>query len=142
MESLFMALLECGSMDFSILDNVVYDLGEIADELIAEGVKPTLNAIMDMVFLKGKCELEDAIKDAIKYREEQKECIINDGGGAEYHRLQNEIDELEMVNPDVDMRWSFNFLDTSCWFSGNEEIYRKYIPEAIRNIEENMGFEF
>lgn len=33
-------------------------------------------------------------------------------------------------------------LETSCYFSNNEEIYRKYIPEAIGNIEDNMGFEF
>ncbi len=34
-----MALLECGSLDLQILDDVGYDLGEIVEELQAEGIK-------------------------------------------------------------------------------------------------------
>ena len=42
MKDLLMVLLECGSMDLEILDDVGYNLGEIAEKLIIKGIKPTL----------------------------------------------------------------------------------------------------
>ena len=84
-----------------------------------------------------------AVEDAIQERKDQQaETDDTKEGETEYDRLQDEIDELESLNPEEDMDWFCNCLDTSCWFSNNEEIYRKYIPEAISNIEDNMGFEF
>ena len=53
-ESLLCSVLDCGILDLSILDDVGYDLGEIYDELIAEGIRPTLNLITGEIFEKGK----------------------------------------------------------------------------------------
>ncbi len=143
MEEILMVLLECGSLDLHILKDVGYDLGEIVEDLQAEGIKPTLNVITGEIFRKGQSELVDAVNDAIKERKEQQlESDDTDEGEAEYDRLQEEVDELGCLNPEEDMDWYCNCLDTSCWFGNNEEIYRKYIPEAISNIENNMGFEF
>lgn len=143
MEEILMVLLECGSLDLRILEGVGYDLGDIVEELSADGIKPTLNAITDEIFRRGQCELVASVEDAIEERKDQQaETDDSEEGEAEYERLQEEIDELESLNPEEDMEWFCNCLDTSCWFSSNEEIYRKYIPEAIRNIEDNMGFEF
>lgn len=143
MEDILMVLLECGSLDLGILDDVGYDLGDIVEELITDGIKPTLNAITDEIFRRGQCELVEAVEDAIKEREDQQaDTDDTEEGEAEYDRLQEEIDELECLNPEEDMEWFCSCLDTSCWFSDNEEIYRKYIPEAISGIEDNMGFEF
>ena len=143
MEDILMVLLECGSLDLRILDDVGYDLGDIVEELSADGIKPTLNAITDEIFRRGQCELVAAVEDAIQERKDQQaETDDTKEGETEYDRLQDEIDELESLNPEEDMDWFCNCLDTSCWFSNNEEIYRKYIPEAISNIEDNMGFEF
>lgn len=143
MEDILMVLLECGSLDLQILEGVGYDLGDIVEELSADGIKPTLNAITDEIFRRGQCELVAAVEDAIQERKDQQaETDDTKEGETEYDRLQDEIDELESLNPEEDMDWSCNCLDTSCWFSNNEEIYRKYIPEAISNIEDNMGFEF
>lgn len=143
MEDISMVLLECGSLDLQILEGVGYDLGDIVEELSADGIKPTLNAITDEIFRRGQCELVAAVEDAIQERKDQQaETDDTKEGETEYDRLQDEIDELESLNPEEDMDWFCNCLDTSCWFSNNEEIYRKYIPEAISNIEDNMGFEF
>lgn len=143
MEDILMVLLECGSLDLRILDDVGYDLGDIVEELSADGIKPTLNAITDEIFRRGQCELVAAVEDAIEERKDQQDDTDDTGEGeAEYDRLQEEIDELESLSPEEDMEWFCNCLDTSCWFNNNEEIYRKYIPEAISNIEDNMGFEF
>lgn len=143
MEDILMVLLECGSLDLQILEGVGYDLGDIVEELSADGIKPTLNVITDEIFRRGQCELVAAVEDAIQERKDQQaETDDTKEGETEYDRLQDEIDELESLNPEEDMDWFCNCLDTSCWFSNNEEIYRKYIPEAISNIEDNMGFEF
>ncbi len=143
MEDILMVLLECGSLGLQILEGVGYDLGDIVEELSADGIKPTLNAIADEIFRRGQCELVAAVEDAIQERKDQQaETDDTKEGETEYDRLQDEIDELESLNPEEDMDWFCNCLDTSCWFSNNEEIYRKYIPEAISNIEDNMGFEF
>ncbi|NBH97229.1 hypothetical protein D7Y41_02280 [Anaerotruncus sp. 1XD22-93] len=140
MEDILLVLLECGSLDLRILDDVGYDLGEIVEELQTDGIKPTLNIITGEIFRKGQLELTGAVRDAIDERKNQKDNM--EEGEAEYDRLQEEIDELESLNPWEDMSWYCNCIDTSCWFSNNEEIYRKYIPDATSNIEDNMGFEF
>lgn len=143
MEDLLMALLECGSMDLSIIEDVGYDLGEIAEELKSEGLKISLNAITDMIFLKGQSELMEAVEDAIHDMEDQQTDLgDSEEDEEEYDRLQEEIDELESLEPDEDVAWYCNCIDTSIWFSNNEEIYRKYLADAIGDIEDNMGFEF
>lgn len=143
MEELLMVLLECDSLDLSVLDDVGYDLGEIAEELIAEGLKPTLNMIIGEIFRKGQLELEDAVEDKIQEKKQEQDDLPDDEDyEEEYDRLQEEIDELESLSPEEDMDWFCNCLDTSCRFSNNEEIYRKYLADEIKDIEDNMGFAF
>lgn len=55
---------------------------------------------------------------------------------------QDMIDELESCDPEEDVEWFCNCLDTSVWFRSNEDIYRKYLEDEISDIEDNMGFEF
>lgn len=57
-DGLLFVLLDCGSLDISILDDVGYDLGDIAVELQEEGVNVTLNNITDAIFRKGQDELK------------------------------------------------------------------------------------
>ena len=115
MEDILMVLLECGSLDLRILDDVGYDLGEIVEELQANGIKPTLNVITGEIFWKGQRELTEAVEDAIQERKDQQaETDDTEEGEAEYDRLQEEIDELESLDPEEDMDWFCNCLDTSC----------------------------
>lgn len=66
LDGLLFVLLDCGSLDISILDDVGYDLGDIAVELQEEGVKVTLNNITDAIFRKGQDELKDTLEDKIR----------------------------------------------------------------------------
>lgn len=105
-----------------------------------EGVKVTLNNITDAIFRKGQDELKDTLEDKISELEDERdEC---EEGSDEYEELQEQIDELECCDPEEDVEWFCNCLDTSIWFRDNEEIYRKYLEDEISDIEENMGFEF
>lgn len=143
MEELLTALLECGSSDLYILEDVGYDLGEIVEKLQEEGTKPTLNNITDEIFMNGLFELIEHVNDAVEERKVRQDDTDNTAEGeAEYDRLQEEIDELESLDPEKDMKWFCNCLDTSCWLSDNEEIYRKYLSDEISRIEDNMGFGF
>ena len=72
----------------------------------------------------------------------QYETDNTEEGKMEHESLQEEIDVLESLDPDKDMNWYCNWLDTSCWLSGNEAIYWEYLEEEIISIEDNMGFTF
>lgn len=140
MEDLLCVFLECGSLDLSILEDVGYDLGEIVEELQFEGIKPTLNAITDMIFLKGQREIAEKLEELIALMEEELEDAEEDS--EEYEDLENALSELEDLNPEEDIDWFCNCLDTSIWFSDNEEIYRKYLEDVIEDVENDMGFSF
>lgn len=140
LDSLLFVLLDCGSLDISILDDVGYDLGDIAVELQEEGVKVTLNNITDAIFRKGQKELEDALENKISELEDERDDCEEDS--EEYDELQEQIDELESCDPEEDVIWFCNCLDTSINFAENEDIYRKYLEDEISDIEDNMGFEF
>lgn len=139
-DSLLLVLLDCGSLDISILDDVGYDLGDIALELQEEGVKVTLNSITDAIFRKGQDELKDALEGKISELADERDNCEEDS--EEYDDLQEQIDKLESCDPEEDVEWFCNCIDTSIWFRYNEDIYRKYLENEISDIEDNMGFEF
>lgn len=70
-EILLCSFLECGTLDLSILDDVEYDLGEIVEDLQAEGIKPTLNVITSKIFYKGQDELREKLSEKILELEEE-----------------------------------------------------------------------
>lgn len=141
-DSLLMSLLECGILDLSILDDVGYDLGDIADELIGEGIKPTLNAITGEIFRKGQEELREKLKDAIEDVKQGMEEAEDEEDAEEYEKLKEKLEALESLDPEEDIDWFCNCLDTSIWFRENEEIYREYLSNEISDVEDNMGFAF
>ena len=120
-------VLECGTADLSILDDIGYDLGEIIEEMLFEDIKPTLNNITSEVFEKGVSELEDLVK-----------ARIEDLEGNDKETLA----ALQSLEPRADINWYCNCLDTHIFFTSHEEIYREYLPKEIAQVEENMGFSF
>lgn len=140
LESLLCSMLDCGSLDLSILEDTEYDLGDIVEELQAEGVKPTLNQITAEIFRKGQQELTEKLEDAIENLKLEMEEY--DENTEAYEELQKKLDDFDSLDPEEDIDWFCNCLDTSVWFSNNEEIYRKYLADEIENVENNMGFEF
>lgn len=139
-ESLLCSLLDCGCLDLDILDDVGYDLGEIADDLMERGIKPTLNAITEEIFYKGQQSLSEKLQEKLEEMAQERDKY--DGDSEEYDTLQEQIDELECCDPYIDVDWFCNCLDTSIWFTDNEEIYRKYLSDEISEIEDDMGFDF
>ena len=90
--------------------------------------------------------LEAAVKKKLQERKQEQEAILEgigyEGCAEGYNQLQEEIAKLESLNPENDMKWFCNYLDTSCWFSNNEDIYQEYLADEIKAIENNMGFNF
>lgn len=136
-----MAFLQCGTLDFSVLDDIGYDLEDIVDELLDDGIKPTLNAITDMVFRKGVAEMSEYVSQMLEETEVWMDTIVSNES-REYEDCKKQLEELKLLNPDKDIEWYCNCLDTSVWFAKNSDIYREYLPEAVEAVEGNMGFNF
>ena len=133
------AFLECGTDDLSILDDVEYDVGKIIENLYAEGVRPSLNAITSTVFRMGKEEMAALLAEEI--RNAQDELDAN----PDYDKtvaLNELLFALGQLNPNDDIDWHCNCLDTNVYFVRNEELYRIYLPDAIETVEAHMGFSF
>ena len=135
-ESLLCSLLDCGYMDLDILEDVGYDLGKIASDLVDEGIKPTLNAITDMIFRKGVEDLKEKIHDRLRELDDVPDEI------ASAEEVEEKRAKLESLDPDEDIEWFCNCLDTSIYFVKNNEIYQKYLEPELTDIESDMGFDF
>lgn len=122
------AILECGTDDLCVLDDIEYDLGDIVDGLLAEGIKPTLNAITGKVFRKGVEELTQLISDRL--------CEPGEDDSEEA------LSAIRSLSPEKDIGWFCNCLDTHIYFQENERIYREHLADEISQVEESMGFSF
>lgn len=146
MEELLCVLLGCCRGDLLVLKNVGYNLGEIAEQLKMEGLQPSLNMVTDEIFWKGQSELAEAVEKKLQEKLQELENLLDEMDYArcaeQFNQLQEEIEKLESLNPENDMDWFCNYLDTSCWFSNNEDIYQEYLAAEIKAIENNMGFNF
>lgn len=126
--AVLMAVLECGTGYLSVLDDIGYDLVGIVEELLEEGIKPTLNAITGEVFRKGVEELKQCISDRL--------CNPSEDDSEEV------LDAIRSLNPERDIDWFCNCMDTHIYFQENEAIYREHLADEISQVEENMGFSF
>jgi hypothetical protein len=136
-----MAVLECGTLDLEVLDDVEYDLGQIVDELFESEIKPTLNNIMATVFQKGVYELADYVEEEIQMQLAMKAMFFNEGS-MEYAKCAEKVKELLTLCPEEDVGYYCNCIDTSVFFEKNEELYRKLLPDKIAKVEEHMGYSF
>ena len=135
------AVLHCGTMDLSILDDIEYDLGEIVEELIDEGIQPTLNQIMSEVFRKATEDMTEAVNEEIMYTREDLDDLDEDEEEQEtFHILQEKLSELLKLNPEEDIDWYCNCLDTSIYIKRNSEIYNRYMTDAVEKIGNLAGF--
>lgn len=138
------AVLECGTMDLSVLDGIEYDLGEIVDDLMSEGTKPTLNAIMGEVFRKAAEEMAEYVGARIAEVKEELEELedLDDDDSGEAEKLEAELDALGSLNPEEDIGWFCNCMDTHIYFENKEDLYREYLGDAISTIEDKTGYSF
>lgn len=131
-ESLLTAILDCGTADLSLLDDVQYDWDDIFKRL--EDDTHDLNSVMREVFQVGYEDIQVAADDRIC----ELEAIEN-----ERELDDDEADELALLrelNASEDFDSYHNFLDTSVWCRNHADTYKKYMMEALEEFEENTGF--
>lgn len=121
-------VLDCGTGDLYMLDGIEYDLDEMVEEMITDGINPTLNNILGNVFRRGVEELAQLISDRL--------CEPGEDDSEEV------LDVLRSLNPEQDISWRCNCRDSGIRFCENEEIFRDYLPEEISKVEKSMGFSF
>ena len=124
-------LLNCGSCDLEMLEDIQYDLDDLLDDL-EENNNLSLNSLFDAVFYKGQFDLREAYDNLLADLNAE---IEND------EDVQRQIEELEELDVNKDMSWFTNCQDTHVYLE-NYNTYMKYLEDEIRKIEDNMGFEF
>lgn len=154
-DNLLAILLDCGSSDLSMLDDVGYDMNEIVADTIDNYRKVTLNALLATIFLNGLDDLASA------YRENKERIVediydeieslkidysynVADKKSEEYQRVY-ELEELliDMIDysPFRDGDYFVNCLDSHIYVP-HMDFYRKYMKDEVEEIERNMGISF
>ena len=151
-EEILTNLLDCGTDDLKLLEDIEYDLYDIL-EYLKECGNFNINSIFREVFKKGAIDLNYAF---IERKEEIREQIIEEmqtvkeeypdydlEKDEDYQELVNDLDLLdnEKLNPIEDLDYYLNYLDTHVYME-YIEFYRKYMPDIVDTIETNMGWDF
>lgn len=132
-ENLMCAILECGTLDLGVLDDVGYDWYDVLDRLEGQGVGITevgFNGLMRTVVEMAVEDLEAAVEERVKELEEQDKLEEDE---------QEALEQLRLLDPEDDVGGFFNFLDTHAYFEKNGDVYRNYLPEAVEEFEKNTG---
>lgn len=157
-ECILTKLLDCGSADLLLLEDINYDLDEILDNLL-ENCDLNINSLFREVFRTGAMELKeefelqkDYIEENIKesMKEMKKECIeyglMTEEETEKEQEYKDFVADLELLhsdelNPEKDMDCYCNYIDTHV-FLKHIDFYRKWMRSEIKNIEYKMGWEF
>lgn len=140
-DSLLCVLLNCGTSDFKVLDDVSEDLLEDAINTIRyRNGLINLPSLTDRIFERASLELNLAVK--ARAMEITNKLINNILSYAEEEKLNVELVEIEELHPLTDLSWNCNYvLDTQIGFVKNAEIYKKYFKDDIAIIEGLIGHE-
>ena len=151
-EEILTNLLDCGTSDLELLEDIEYDLYDILEYLKEYG-SFNINSIFRKVFEKGAIDLNYAF---IEHKEEIREQILEEiqttkeeypdydlENDEDYQELVNDLYLLdnEKLNPIEDLDYYLNWQDTHVYMK-HIEFYRKYIPDVVDTIETNMGWDF
>ena len=129
---LLVGLLNCGTCDLEMIDNVGYDWEDILTYNLDQRDRDfpaNLDTLLDYVVDYGIGMLCGAIDNRIadlKLR------------GSE--ASEDEITALISLCPDDDIGRYFNCLDTHIWFANNGDIYQKYLADELYLFENGTGF--
>lgn len=127
-------IMECGTLDLSILTDVEYDLCELLETCCDVYGDFNINHVMLLVFEKGIEEIQEAVQE----RMSELAGIVEEEMTPEEHE---EYHELARLDPFADIESYHNFLDTSVYFRAHGEIYRKYMQDALDDFAGNTGYD-
>ena len=151
-EEILTNLLDCGTDDLKLLEDIEYDLDDIL-EYLKECGSFNLNSIFREVFKEGAINLNYAF---IERKEEIREQILEEmktvkeeypdydlENDEDYQELENDLDLLDSgkLCPMEDLDYYLNYQDTHVYME-HIEFYRKYMSDVVDTIETNMGWEF
>ena len=110
-DSLLLTLLGCGTLDLEMLEDIHYDFDDVIDRLdglsIQEaGFNGLMRAVVDVGIIHIQEALEEKLAELHGYRDEG---VMTEGD-------KQELQALEQLDPDRDIRSYHNCLDTSVWF--------------------------
>ena len=134
-QRLLCEMLSCGSMDLDMLDFIGYGWDEILDQMDWPREGLDFNDVLRAAVSVGIINLKEAVDEKILVLEAA-ENIHGMLGPEETEKLE----ALRRLKPDDDIEGDFNFLATHVWFKSNGPAYRRYLPEAVDNFEDNVGF--
>ena len=134
-QSLLCEMLSCGSMDLYMLDFIGYGWDEILDQMDWPREGLDFNDVLRGAVSIGIINLKKAVSERILVLEAEESIH----GKLEPEEAE-ELDALRLLNPDDDIGGDFNFLATHVWFEKNSSTYRRYLPEAVDEFEDNVGF--
>jgi len=139
----------------NVFANTRYDLTEIRNELRQTACKtdtdkaPTVNYMIFAVFEKGIIELSDCIADKYTSIETVQRRLAELSARPKTSRRnifakQQDCAEwlnvLGKMNPDKDIAFWVDPMEPHIAFVKNEELYRKYLSDELKTVEEKMGF--
>ena len=140
-EDFLMSLLNCGSLDLSLIDGVNYEWSDILDADMVDGLYACkaanavgINYVMRKVLDYGIDQLEIAVNDRIC----ELEAIPNEREMEDDE--EKELADLRTLVPNEDIDAYYNSIDTYIWFVKNSEIYRKYLGDALDSFADGTGF--
>lgn len=136
-ECLINAVLDCGTADLNLLDDAECDFFKIVKEMKEEGIRISMNNIIEEVFKTGKQVIIDAYTGCLNYMEnaERAGIITNEGDWEQLRKLRS-------IDPREDFSWRINWQDTHFYGdSGKKEIYEALFEEEIAECERLTGYE-
>lgn len=129
-DSLIMQLLNCGYNDINRLEHVNYDIGEIVDELVADGIRPTIDSIMMDVFALAANDFMEAVDVMLE--------TFYDYEDDDYSEEESELKEmLDNISNDTS---EYVGIDVSgLYVKGIDRLRELGFSEELENIEYLMG---
>lgn len=149
-DQILITLLQCGTGDLYILDNIGYDVDDIIEEMIQQG-NTHLHCLISGIFYKGAEDLSKALEenrdDIIETLEDKiadyQETMTREqlADCTEYIELTTDLELIDKLNPRDDYEYTLNFTDSHI-FIPHLDWYERYLPEETAEIERQMGFYF
>lgn len=158
LEAVITKILNCGTCDLSLLEDIEYDLDDIVQECMDDGCL-SLKEIIRRVFYKAADDLqcafderEDSIRESIlEAIASDKEEWVTSGEMTmeeleECDEYQELISDLRLIDsgelhPSEDIDFYSNCLDTHVYMK-HIDFYRRWMEKEVDEIESNMGWMF